>query len=53
MDARNVEKPETFSVEAPDGAPNIVVVLIDDIGFWCNEHIWRLYQHPYFRQISR
>ena len=33
MDARNVKKPEHFEVKAPDGAPNIVVVLIDDIGF--------------------
>jgi arylsulfatase A-like enzyme len=33
MDARNVEKPEPFEVKAPEGAPNVVVVLIDDIGF--------------------
>lgn len=33
MDARNVKKPDHFEVKAPEGAPNIVVVLIDDIGF--------------------
>ena len=33
MDARDAEKPETFEVSAPEGSPNIVVVLIDDIGF--------------------
>ena len=33
MDARNVEKPDRFEVEAPNGAPNIVIVMIDDIGF--------------------
>jgi len=33
MDARNVDKPEHFEVKAPEGAPNIVIVLIDDIGF--------------------
>ena len=33
MDARNVETPERFEVKAPEGAPNVVVVLIDDIGF--------------------
>lgn len=33
MDARNVETPERFEVKAPEGAPNIVIVLIDDIGF--------------------
>ena len=33
MDARNAKAPGLFSVEAPEGAPNIVIVLIDDIGF--------------------
>ena len=33
MDARDVETPEIFEVKAPEGAPNIVIVLIDDIGF--------------------
>lgn len=33
MDARNATAPERFVVEAPEGAPNVVVVLIDDIGF--------------------
>lgn len=33
MDARDVEKSEPFNVTAPEGAPNVVVVLIDDIGF--------------------
>jgi len=33
MDARKAKKPEPFEIKAPEGAPNIVVVLIDDIGF--------------------
>ena len=33
MDARNVEKPDPFQINAPEGSPNVVVVLIDDIGF--------------------
>lgn len=33
MDARNVEKPDIFEIKAPEGAPNIVLVMIDDIGF--------------------
>ena len=33
MDARKATKPEPFEVKAPEGAPNVVVVLIDDIGF--------------------
>jgi arylsulfatase len=33
LDARNAEAPPRFRVEAPEGAPNVVIVLIDDIGF--------------------
>jgi arylsulfatase A-like enzyme len=33
LDARKAEAPPPFSVSAPDGAPNVVIVLIDDIGF--------------------
>jgi len=33
MDARNATAPPPFSVGAPEAAPNVVVVLIDDIGF--------------------
>lgn len=33
LDARNVAMPPRFEVKAPAGAPNVVVVLIDDMGF--------------------
>lgn len=33
LDARNADAPPRFKVEAPEGAPNVVIVLIDDIGF--------------------
>jgi arylsulfatase len=33
LDARNVKPPPRFEVKAPDGAPNVVIVLIDDMGF--------------------
>ena len=33
LDVRNVETPPLFSVEAPEGAPNVIIVLIDDVGF--------------------
>ena len=33
LDARNVNAPARFEVTAPKGAPNVLVVLIDDIGF--------------------
>ena len=33
LDVRNVQKPEYFEVKAPQGAPNVLIVLIDDMGF--------------------
>jgi len=33
LDARNAVAPPPFAIEAPEGAPNVVIVLIDDIGF--------------------
>ena len=33
MDARNATAPPRFEVKAPDKAPNVVIVLIDDQGF--------------------
>ena len=33
LDARNVKPPPRFEVTAPDGAPNVLVILIDDMGF--------------------
>lgn len=33
LDIRNATPPQRFEVKAPNGAPNVVVVLIDDMGF--------------------
>jgi hypothetical protein len=33
LDARNAKAPARFEVKAPKGAPNVVIVLLDDIGF--------------------
>jgi arylsulfatase A-like enzyme len=33
LDARNAKLPPHFEVKAPAGAPNIVIILIDDLGF--------------------
>jgi arylsulfatase A-like enzyme len=37
LDARNVKAPARFNVTAPKGAPNVVVILIDDQGFGATE----------------
>jgi arylsulfatase A-like enzyme len=33
LDVRNTTPPERFEVKAPEKAPNVVIVLIDDLGF--------------------
>ncbi len=33
LDARNAKAPAPFKIEAPADAPNVVIVLIDDLGF--------------------
>ena len=33
LDARNAKAPPRFEVKAPAGAPNVLVVLVDDMGF--------------------
>lgn len=33
LDARNAKAPPPFEIKAPAGAPNVVIVLIDDLGF--------------------
>jgi arylsulfatase A-like enzyme len=33
LDARKVKPPPRFEVRAPQGAPNVLIVLIDDMGF--------------------
>jgi arylsulfatase len=33
LDARDAKAPPRFEVKAPSGVPNVVIVLIDDIGF--------------------
>jgi arylsulfatase len=33
LDVRNTKPPLPFNVTAPEGAPNVVIVLIDDLGF--------------------
>jgi arylsulfatase len=33
LDVRNAAKPPLFQVEAPEDAPNVLIVLVDDLGF--------------------
>src|SRR6202795_3976642 len=33
LDARNVSPPPPFAVKAPSKAPNVLIILLDDMGF--------------------
>lgn len=33
LDVRNAKPPPRFEVKAPEGAPNVIVILLDDLGF--------------------
>lgn len=37
LDVRDATLPARFTVEAPEGAPNVLVILIDDMGFGASE----------------
>ncbi|MBK8488767.1 MAG: arylsulfatase [Bacteroidetes bacterium] len=37
LDVRNATPPARFEVNAPEGAPNVIVILIDDMGFAVSE----------------
>jgi len=52
MDAREVEKPEPFDIKAPAGAPNVVVVLIDDIGFGATSTFGGAIHTPTFDRLA-
>lgn len=33
LDVRNAKQPARYEVKAPEGAPNVILVLVDDLGF--------------------
>jgi arylsulfatase A-like enzyme len=37
LDVRNATPPQRFEVKAPKGAPNVIIILIDDMGFGVSE----------------
>jgi len=52
MDARDAEIPEPFDVKAPAGAPNVVIVLIDDIGFGATSTFGGAISTPTFDRLA-
>jgi arylsulfatase len=52
MDARNVTMPPIFSIKPPEGAPNVVIVLIDDIGFGATTPFGGAIETPTFERLA-
>jgi arylsulfatase A-like enzyme len=52
LDARDAKAPPRFEVRAPDGAPNVVIVLIDDIGFGASSSFGGPIQMPTLEKMA-
>ena len=52
LDARNATAPPPHSVSAPEGAPNVVIVLIDDIGFGASASFGGAIQTPTLERLA-
>lgn len=52
LDVRNATPPPRFEVKAPEGAPNVLVVLIDDLGFAGTSTFGGPVSTPTFDQIA-
>ncbi len=52
MDARKAIKPELIEVKAPEDAPNVVIVLIDDIGFGATAPFGGAIETPTFTRLA-
>ena len=53
LDVRNVEAPPRFEVKAPKKAPNVVIVLIDDVGFGATSTFGGPIQTPTLDRLAR
>ncbi|OYY56772.1 MAG: arylsulfatase, partial [Sulfurovum sp. 28-43-6] len=53
LDVRNAKMPPHFEVKAPDGAPNIFLVLLDDLGFAGTSQFGGPIKTPSFEQIAK
>jgi len=53
LDVRNAKAPQRFDVKAPKGAPNVVVILIDDIGFGASDHFGGPIEMPTLDKLGK
>jgi arylsulfatase len=52
MDARDINSPPVFEVTAPKSAPNVIIVLVDDLGFGGTSHFGGPVATPTFDQLA-
>ncbi len=52
LDARDVDNPPVFEVKPPDGAPNVVIILVDDLGFGGTSHFGGPVETPTFDRLA-
>ena len=52
LDARKATAPPPFKVDAPEGAPNVVIVLIDDIGFGATDAFGGVIDTPTLSRLA-
>ena len=52
LDARNMDPPKVFEVTAPKDAPNVVIVLVDDLGFGGTSYFGGPVATPTFDQLA-
>ncbi len=53
LDVRNAVAPKRFEVKAPDGSPNVIVILIDDMGFGVSDTYGGPVPMPEFGNLAR
>jgi arylsulfatase len=53
LDARDAKAPPRFEVKAPSGAPNVIIVLVDDMGFGMPSTFGGPVQMPTAEQLAQ
>lgn len=53
LDARDATAPPVFEVKAPEGAPNVVIVLLDDLGFGGTSATGSILKTPHFDKLAK
>jgi arylsulfatase len=52
LDARDAKAPPVFEVKAPEGAPNVVIIMLDDLGFGGTSAFGGVIETPHFDRLA-